>query len=104
MASCYPRALCCPRPRGNTRYPLASTSSPHRWVVMCQCLGWLVPGSQEHVCLGARADLGVVGSPGSSFPTVSHVPAGSATGTMASAMSALGRWGMRVSVPFPRVS
>ena len=101
MASCCPQALCCPRPRGNTQYPLASTSSPHRFVVTCQCLGWLVPASQDRVCLGARADLGVAGSPGSSFPTGSHVPAGSATRMTASATSAVGHWGMRVSCPSP---
>lgn len=28
MASYRPQALCCPRPCGNTRYPLASTSCP----------------------------------------------------------------------------
>lgn len=96
MAACRPQALCCPRPCGNMRYPLASAPCPPP-VVMC-------PGSQERACLGAWADLGAAGSPGSSSSTVSHVPAGSAIRMMASATSTKGRWGVRVSVPLPHVS
>lgn len=56
------RALCCPWPRGKEQCPLDTVLHVpipgQQWVVMCLCLGWLLPGFQERLCPRARAVLG----------------------------------------------
>lgn len=56
------RALCCPWPRGKEQCPpdtiLHVPIPGQQWVVVCQCLGWLLPGFQERLRPGARAALG----------------------------------------------
>lgn len=56
------RALCCPWPCGKEQCPpdtvLHVPIPGQQWVVVCQCLGWLLPGFQERLRPGARAALG----------------------------------------------
>jgi len=104
MASYCPQALCCPRPCGHMRYPLASTSCPPL-VGSDVPVSGLACAQLSGACVSwGLGDLGAAGSPGSSSSTVSRVPAGSAIGAMALATGTTGRWGVRVSVPLPHVS